>query len=109
MEFTWLDRESAIRILYFICFPFYRMLTTVNRDTTLLSGVQPALALTKSPKAAGFLSCTWGTGFLLITWGAYSLSTSTDFNGFERAHIYPVVTAKTWLAIHQSCLKNTIN
>ncbi|XP_039902783.1 ornithine decarboxylase-like [Simochromis diagramma] len=50
-----------------------------------------------------------GDWLLIDNMGAYSLSTSTDFNGFERAHIYPVVTAKTWLAIHQSCLKNTIN
>ncbi|KAL3987669.1 hypothetical protein ACER0C_014784 [Sarotherodon galilaeus] len=33
-----------------------------------------------------------GDWLLIDNMGAYSLSTSTDFNGFERAHIYPVVT-----------------
>lgn len=31
--------------------------------------------------------------------GAYSISLSSDFNGFERAHIYFVVTNETWCAI----------
>lgn len=28
--------------------------------------------------------------------GAYSTSLASEFNGFEKAHIYPVVTAQTW-------------
>ncbi len=36
-----------------------------------------------------------GDWLLVDNMGAYSVSLSTDFNGFERAHIYPVVTAET--------------
>ena len=39
-----------------------------------------------------------GDWFLFTNIGAYSISTSTDFNGFERAHIYFVVTNETWSA-----------
>uniref|UniRef100_UPI0037E76F41 synaptic vesicular amine transporter-like n=1 Tax=Semicossyphus pulcher TaxID=241346 RepID=UPI0037E76F41 len=34
--------------------------------------------------------------------GAYSVSLTTDFNGFERAHIYSVVTAEIWQALKLS-------
>uniref|UniRef100_A0A3B5A0X3 ornithine decarboxylase n=1 Tax=Stegastes partitus TaxID=144197 RepID=A0A3B5A0X3_9TELE len=37
-----------------------------------------------------------GEWLLIDNMGAYSVSVSTDFNSFERARIYPVVTAKTW-------------
>ncbi|XP_047428294.1 ornithine decarboxylase-like [Mugil cephalus] len=37
-----------------------------------------------------------GDWLLIDNMGAYSVCASTDFNGFERAHIYPVVTTKTW-------------
>ncbi|KAM9342304.1 ornithine decarboxylase 1-like [Pholidichthys leucotaenia] len=36
-----------------------------------------------------------GDWLLIDNMGAYSVSSSSDFNGFERAHIYPVVTAET--------------
>ncbi|XP_068605994.1 ornithine decarboxylase-like [Brachionichthys hirsutus] len=34
--------------------------------------------------------------------GAYSASISSDFNGFEKAHIYSVVTAETWHSLNPS-------
>ncbi|XP_045927134.1 ornithine decarboxylase-like [Micropterus dolomieu] len=37
-----------------------------------------------------------GDWLLIDNMGAYSVSVSTDFNSFERAHIYPVMTAETW-------------
>nr|XP_046271758.1 ornithine decarboxylase-like [Scatophagus argus] len=37
-----------------------------------------------------------GDWLLFDNMGAYSVSVCSDFNGFERAHIYPVVTAETW-------------
>ncbi|XP_044038014.1 ornithine decarboxylase-like isoform X2 [Siniperca chuatsi] len=39
-----------------------------------------------------------GDWLLIDNMGAYSVCLSTDFNGFERAHIYTVVTAETWHA-----------
>lgn len=41
-----------------------------------------------------------GDWLLIDNMGAYSVSVSTDFNSFERAHIFPVVTAKTWHALN---------
>uniref|UniRef100_A0A3B5A1A1 ornithine decarboxylase n=1 Tax=Stegastes partitus TaxID=144197 RepID=A0A3B5A1A1_9TELE len=41
-----------------------------------------------------------GEWLLIDNMGAYSVSVSTDFNSFERARIYPVVTAKTWQALN---------
>ncbi|XP_073350151.1 ornithine decarboxylase-like [Pagrus major] len=43
-----------------------------------------------------------GDWLLIDNMGAYSVSLSTDFNGFERAHIYPVVSAATWHALNLS-------
>lgn len=37
-----------------------------------------------------------GDWLLIDNLGAYSIPLTTDFNGFERAQIYPVVTNKTW-------------
>ncbi|XP_068587670.1 ornithine decarboxylase-like isoform X2 [Cebidichthys violaceus] len=42
-----------------------------------------------------------GDWLLIDNMGAYSICLSTDFNGFERAHIYPVVTAETWHTLNQ--------
>lgn len=44
-----------------------------------------------------------GDWLLIDNMGAYSTCLTTDFNGFERAHVYPVVTAKTWHAGNLSC------
>ncbi|XP_042361156.1 ornithine decarboxylase-like [Plectropomus leopardus] len=44
--------------------------------------------------------CHVGDWLLIENMGAYSVSVVTDFNSFERAHIYPVVTAETWRHIH---------
>ncbi|XP_070778925.1 ornithine decarboxylase-like [Enoplosus armatus] len=41
-----------------------------------------------------------GDWLLIDNMGAYSVSVSGDFNSFERAHIYPVVTAETWHALN---------
>ncbi|XP_037332038.2 ornithine decarboxylase-like isoform X2 [Pungitius pungitius] len=43
-----------------------------------------------------------GDWLLVDNMGAYSICLSTDFNGFERARIYPVVTAKTWHTLNLS-------
>lgn len=43
-----------------------------------------------------------GDWLLVDNMGAYSICSSTDFNGFERAHVYPVVTAKTWHTLNLS-------
>lgn len=43
-----------------------------------------------------------GDWLLVDNMGAYSVSITTDFNGFERAHIYLVVTAETWHALKLS-------
>ncbi|KAK9535722.1 hypothetical protein VZT92_008087 [Zoarces viviparus] len=43
-----------------------------------------------------------GDWLLIDNMGAYSICLSTDFNGFERAHIYPVVTAETWHTLNLS-------
>nr|XP_033500548.1 ornithine decarboxylase-like [Epinephelus lanceolatus] len=42
-----------------------------------------------------------GDWFLIDNMGAYSVTLSSDFNGFEKAHIYPVMTAETWHALHR--------
>ncbi|XP_078017579.1 ornithine decarboxylase-like [Epinephelus lanceolatus] len=47
-----------------------------------------------------------GDWLLIDNMGAYTLSASTDFNSFERAHVYPVVTAETWHALDLSHLYN---
>ncbi|XP_054464235.1 ornithine decarboxylase-like [Anoplopoma fimbria] len=47
-----------------------------------------------------------GEWLLIDNMGAYSVSLSTDFNGFERAHIYPVVTAETWSTLNLSDIYN---
>ncbi|XP_056263015.1 ornithine decarboxylase-like [Pseudoliparis swirei] len=47
-----------------------------------------------------------GDWLLVDNMGAYSVIWCTDFNGFERAHIYPVVTAETW---HTLNLSHTLN
>lgn len=52
--------------------------------------------------------CHVGDWLLVDNMGAYSVSMSTDFNGFERAHIYLVVTAETWHALNLSHTYNTI-
>uniref|UniRef100_A0A8C9ZK28 Ornithine decarboxylase 1 n=1 Tax=Sander lucioperca TaxID=283035 RepID=A0A8C9ZK28_SANLU len=53
-----------------------------------------------------------GDWLLIDNMGAYSVSVSTDFNSFERAHVYTVVTAETWrllcnqkplLSVKQTC------
>uniref|UniRef100_A0A3Q3WVC8 ornithine decarboxylase n=1 Tax=Mola mola TaxID=94237 RepID=A0A3Q3WVC8_MOLML len=53
-----------------------------------------------------------GDWLLIDNMGAYSISLCTDFNGFERPQIYPVVTAKTWHALNLShtfiCLDSSI-
>nr|XP_046272558.1 ornithine decarboxylase-like isoform X2 [Scatophagus argus] len=43
-----------------------------------------------------------GDWLLFDNMGAYSVSFCTDFNGFGRAHIYPVVTAETWHTLNLS-------
>ncbi|XP_075942753.1 ornithine decarboxylase-like [Anarhichas minor] len=43
-----------------------------------------------------------GDWLLIDNMGAYSVSLSSEFNGFERAHIYPVVTAETWHTLNLS-------
>ncbi|KAL7379180.1 hypothetical protein ABVT39_023951 [Epinephelus coioides] len=50
--------------------------------------------------------CHVGDWLLIDNMGAYSVSVFTDFNGFERAHIYPVVTAETWHALNLSHFYN---
>ncbi|XP_078099391.1 ornithine decarboxylase-like [Sander vitreus] len=45
-----------------------------------------------------------GDWLLIDNMGAYSVSVSTDFNSFERAHVYAVVTAETWHALNLSQL-----
>ncbi|XP_037649018.1 ornithine decarboxylase-like isoform X1 [Sebastes umbrosus] len=52
--------------------------------------------------------CHVGDWLLVDNMGAYSVSMSTDFNGFERAHIYLVVTAETWHALNLSHTYNII-
>ncbi|XP_049925253.1 ornithine decarboxylase-like [Epinephelus moara] len=42
-----------------------------------------------------------GDWLLIDNMGAYSVALSSDFNGFEKAHIYPVMTAETWHALHR--------
>uniref|UniRef100_A0AAX7UXF9 Orn/DAP/Arg decarboxylase 2 N-terminal domain-containing protein n=1 Tax=Astatotilapia calliptera TaxID=8154 RepID=A0AAX7UXF9_ASTCA len=37
-----------------------------------------------------------GDWLLVDNMGAYTVSVTTDFNSFEKAHIYTVVTAETW-------------
>lgn len=40
-----------------------------------------------------------GDWLLIDNMGAYSVTVCTDFNGFERAQIYPVLTAETGQAV----------
>ncbi|XP_070836713.1 ornithine decarboxylase-like [Chaetodon trifascialis] len=49
-----------------------------------------------------------GDWLLINNMGAYSVSISSDFNGFEKAHIYPVVTAETCHALNLSSIYNII-
>uniref|UniRef100_A0A672YKM9 ornithine decarboxylase n=1 Tax=Sphaeramia orbicularis TaxID=375764 RepID=A0A672YKM9_9TELE len=37
-----------------------------------------------------------GDWLLIDNMGAYTVCCSSDFNGFEKAHIYPVLSAQTW-------------
>ena len=50
-----------------------------------------------------------GDWLLVDNMGAYTVTLASDFNGFERAHIYPVVTAKTWKALNLSDTFNIIH
>uniref|UniRef100_A0A3P8TSC8 ornithine decarboxylase n=1 Tax=Amphiprion percula TaxID=161767 RepID=A0A3P8TSC8_AMPPE len=43
-----------------------------------------------------------GEWLLIDNMGAYSVSQVSDFNSFERARIYPVVSAKTWDTLNLS-------
>lgn len=43
-----------------------------------------------------------GDWLLVDNMGAYTVSITTDFNGFEKAHIYTVVTAETWHSLNLS-------
>ncbi|XP_034721082.1 ornithine decarboxylase-like [Etheostoma cragini] len=43
-----------------------------------------------------------GDWLLVDNMGAYTICSCTDFNSFERAHIYTVVTAETWHALNLS-------
>ncbi|XP_068192030.1 ornithine decarboxylase-like [Antennarius striatus] len=43
-----------------------------------------------------------GDWFLIDNMGAYSVSISSGFNGFERPHVYSVVTAETWHSLNYS-------
>ncbi|XP_042248249.1 ornithine decarboxylase-like [Thunnus maccoyii] len=43
-----------------------------------------------------------GDWLLIDNMGAYSVSLATTFNGFEKAHIYAVVTAETWHTLNLS-------
>ena len=43
-----------------------------------------------------------GDWLLIDNMGAYSVSVTTTFNGFEKAHIYAVVTAETWHTLNLS-------
>lgn len=50
-----------------------------------------------------------GDWLLVDNMGAYTVSVTTDFNGFEKAHIYTVVTAETWLALNLSRAYDTVH
>ncbi|XP_053194227.1 ornithine decarboxylase-like [Scomber japonicus] len=50
-----------------------------------------------------------GDWLLIDNMGAYSVSITSTFNGFEKAHIYPVVTAETWHALNLSHTNGIIN
>uniref|UniRef100_A0A672YKR1 ornithine decarboxylase n=1 Tax=Sphaeramia orbicularis TaxID=375764 RepID=A0A672YKR1_9TELE len=39
-----------------------------------------------------------GDWLLIDNMGAYTVCCSSDFNGFEKAHIYPVLSAQTWIS-----------
>lgn len=43
-----------------------------------------------------------GDWLLVDNMGAYTVSVTTDFNSFEKAHIYTVVTAETWHSLNLS-------
>ncbi|XP_068193198.1 ornithine decarboxylase-like isoform X2 [Antennarius striatus] len=47
-----------------------------------------------------------GDWLILNNMGAYSTSLSTDFNGFEKAHIYSVVAAELWHTLNLSQTSN---
>uniref|UniRef100_A0A3Q2X3E5 Ornithine decarboxylase-like n=1 Tax=Haplochromis burtoni TaxID=8153 RepID=A0A3Q2X3E5_HAPBU len=46
-----------------------------------------------------------GDWLLVDNMGAYTVSVTTDFNSFEKAHIYTVVTAETWHSLNLSRMK----
>ncbi|XP_063327019.1 ornithine decarboxylase-like [Pelmatolapia mariae] len=50
-----------------------------------------------------------GDWLLVDNMGAYTVSVTTDFNSFEKAHIYTVVTAETWLALNLSRAYDTVH
>ncbi|XP_029913185.1 ornithine decarboxylase-like [Myripristis murdjan] len=43
-----------------------------------------------------------GEWLLMDNTGAYTVCLATDFNGFEKAHVYSVVTPETWRALNSS-------
>lgn len=56
------------------------------------------------------VECCWmpemhvGDFLLFDNTGAYSVSLFSNFNSFEKARIYPVVTAKTWRALNLAAI-----
>lgn len=50
-----------------------------------------------------------GDWLLVDNMGAYTVSVTTDFNSFEKAHIYTVVTAETWHSLNLSRAYDTVH
>ena len=89
-------------ILYFNVCALNRLLREASRDTGLLSGVPTCDSGDKVIDSYWIPELHVGDWLLVDNMGAYSVSMSTDFNGFERAYIYLVVTAETWRALNLS-------
>ncbi|XP_041813871.1 ornithine decarboxylase-like isoform X2 [Chelmon rostratus] len=116
------------RMMYYLNDGVYGSLSCFLTDATC-SEVQPYLHRAVESSERRYRSIIWGPtcdsidkvmdnywipelyvgDWLLVdNMGAYSVSLSSDFNSFEKAHICPVVTAETWRASNLSHIYNII-
>ncbi|XP_076608940.1 ornithine decarboxylase-like isoform X2 [Chaetodon auriga] len=124
------DEETSHnrKMMYYINDGVYGSLNCLINDTTHIE-IEPYLHRAVESSEQRYRSIIWGPtcdsfdkvtenywipelyvgDWLLIdNMGAYSVSVSSEFNGFEKAHIYPVVTAEMWHALNLSNIYNII-
>ncbi|KAM3597285.1 uncharacterized protein V6R79_002578 [Siganus canaliculatus] len=88
-------------MMYYLNDGVYGSLSCLMNDAAH-SEVEPYLHRDKITDRYRYPELHVGDWLLVDHMGAYTVSLCTDFNGFEHARIYPVVTAQTWHALNLS-------